>query len=157
MAADIYERIRDASRDLIITVAEDDLDLDGNSVYSDDSFDVNRTNLPAVAVTYEGGPIRFTGGTNLSDYVVYPLMLGYYGAGPMNEPGQRNGPTLTQFQDVMRGLFHMKKLAAMLDEVIECRIVPGPLGNALLPQFEKLLVAVGLEVEAIVPRAKTSS
>lgn len=157
MAVDIYERIRDAVRDAIIAVAVDDLDLEADSVYSAESFDANRTNLPAVAVTYEGGALQFTGGTNASDYVVYPVLVGLYGAGPMNEPGQRNGPTLTHFQDVMRGLFHMKKLTAMLDDVIECKINPAPILNPLLPQFEKLLVGVGVNVEAKVPRAKTSS
>lgn len=157
MAADIYERIRDAVRDAVQAVSSDYLDFQSCDVHAFESFDPNRANLPAIAVTYEGGAVRFSTSTNLSDYVVYPLLLGYYGVGPVNDQDQRPGPTLTRFVDVARALFHRKKLTALLDEVIECEIDLSPIINPQLPQFEKLLVAVGVNVTAKVAREITSS
>lgn len=155
MTPDIHQRIRDAIAEAIREIAAS-LNLPDEHVYSLEQVDHNRIDKPAIVVSYEAGSEEMLGGSNVCDHIGYPVLVALYNNGPVNTPEDGSGPSITQFRDTVRALFNTKRLPAV-GAVYNCRIVPQPMINVLLPQYEQLQTAIGVVAEAEVERANTWS
>ncbi|QEL18307.1 hypothetical protein [Limnoglobus roseus] len=161
--ADVHGRIRDAVAAALRGVAET-MYADGDGafgvpaeqVYAVNKFVRTQVDLPAVVVSYEGLAEQVRGGTNREDDVAYPVFVGLYVNGPVNNETAAGGPTLTQFRDTVRGLFHNRRLAGV-PEVYQCEVSPQPLVQEGLPGYEQLATSVVVTAAARVERNPTWS